>query len=107
MSVPSQTEKNGHDWTRLPFHQKRTYLPKTTTVYECQEDTVNLVRSHANPAAAVYRQRPRRDLWGRDCVLSRSRTSSLRKRDGAEFVMYIPAMVDQPGPNWALDSLHF
>ena len=24
-----------------------------------------------------------------------------------KFVMYIPAMVDQPEPNWALDSLHF
>ncbi len=28
--------------------------------------------------------------WGRDCVLSRSRSSWLRKRDSAELVMYIP-----------------
>jgi hypothetical protein len=49
--------------------------------------------------AAVYRQRPRRDLWGR-VVLSRSRTSSLRKRDGAEFVMYIPMVGAQGLEPW-------
>jgi putative ABC transport system substrate-binding protein len=30
----------------------------------------NDTERHADRAAAVYRQRPRRDLWGRDSVLS-------------------------------------
>jgi hypothetical protein len=39
--------------------------------------------------------------WDRDCVPSRSRADSLRKRCSAEFVMYIP-LVDQLGRIWAL-----
>jgi hypothetical protein len=99
MVASGQIEKTEHDPDTAALPPGADISAGDHAVDECQKETVKFVRWQC------IRNARGANSSGRDCVVSRNRSSSLRKRNSAEFVMYIP-MVGQPGRIWALAAGH-